>query len=206
MTRSDKKNDFDVIVVGGGLVGASMACALDGAGLSVAVIERIAPDSDGQPSFDERTIALTWSSQQILGGLGLWDAVDGEASPIRDIHVSDRGHAGECLLSHRDAGTEALGYVVPTRLLGRVLHERLGSCRSTTLLCPAEVEYAKCHADRVDVTLTGRRKDAARVLTGRLLIVADGGRSSLGEQIGFTVGRKTYRQSALVTTVRSDRP
>ena len=72
---------FDVIIVGGGMVGASMACALDGAGLTVAVIETHIPDSAVQPSFDERTIALTWSSRQIFAGLGLWDA-------IRALHLA----------------------------------------------------------------------------------------------------------------------
>jgi len=198
--------DFDVIIVGGGLVGASMACALDGVGVSIAVIERFPPDSDAQPSFDERTIALTWSSRQIFGGLGLWDSLAADASPIRDIHVSDRGHAGCCVLSHRDAGTEALGYVVPTRILGRALHDRLAAVEAATLLCPAEVRRVKCHADRVDVQVQQPQDDQPKTLTGRLLIVADGGRSPVGEQLGFRVNRKTYRQSALLTTVRAERP
>lgn len=201
--------DFDVIVVGGGLVGASMACALDGAGVSVAVIERFPPESDAQPSFDERTIALTWSSRQILGGLGIWDAVSADASPIRDIHISDRGHVGSCVLSHRDVGTAALGYVVPTRVLGPALHERMAAVDGVTLFCPADVGRVECHADRVDVRVHGMRDvhdDIPRMLTGRLLILADGGRSPLGEQLGFEANRKRYSQSALLTTVQTNKP
>ncbi|NND35786.1 MAG: 2-octaprenyl-6-methoxyphenyl hydroxylase [Gammaproteobacteria bacterium] len=198
--------DFDVIIVGGGLVGASMACALDGAAVSVAVIERFAPEAPAQPSFDERTIALTWSSRQIFGGLGVWDGIQGEASPIRDIRVSERGHAGSCVLSHRDAGTEALGYVIPTRVLGPALHERMRAADNVTLLCPADVASVKCHPGRVDVQVREAGDDLPRGLTGRLLIMADGGRSTLGEQLGFDSHRKAYPQSALITTVRSDRP
>ncbi|MFW2406107.1 MAG: 2-octaprenyl-6-methoxyphenyl hydroxylase [Gammaproteobacteria bacterium] len=204
--RANNQDDYDVIIVGGGLVGASMACALDGAPVSVAVIERFAPEAPAQPSFDERTIALTWSSRQIFGGLGLWESIRDEASPIRDIHVSDRGHAGSCVLSHRDAGTEALGYVLPTRVLGPALHERMQAAPNVTLICPADVASIKCHAGRVDVQVRHAHEDLPRGLTGRLLIMADGGRSTLGEQLGFESHRKTYPQSALITTVRSDRP
>lgn len=204
---------FDVIIVGGGMVGASMACALDGAGLAVAVIETYAPDSAAQPSFDERTIALTWSSRQIFSGLGLWDVMHDEASPILDIEVSDRGRAGHCLLSHRDAGTPALGYVVPSRVIGRALHARLQAADEITLICPARVTSVQCHSDRVDAEVELLNADAGgdeactvRALTARLLIVADGGRSPIGGQVGLRVSRKGYRQSVLVTTVRADRP
>ena len=145
--------DYDVVIVGGGLVGASLACALDGAGVSVAVIERYAADAEAQPSFDERTIALTWSSRQILASLGIWEGVSADAAPIRDIHVSDRGHAGSCVLSHLDAGTDALGYVLPTRVLGRILHDRMEALASVTLFCPADVATVKTAADRVEVQM-----------------------------------------------------
>lgn len=197
--------DYDVVIVGGGLVGASMACALESADVTVAIVERFAPDSAAQPSFDERTIALTWSSRQVFNALGVWDAAEADASPIRDIHISDRGHVGECVLSHRDAGTDALGYVVTTRALGLALHERVENVANATLLCPAEVDSVKSHADRADVHVRVQGEDVPRVLTTHLLIMADGGRSAVGEQLGFVAKRKVYTQSALITTVRSDR-
>jgi len=206
---------FDVIIVGGGMVGASMACALDGAGLAVAVIETQVPDSAAQPSFDERTIALTWSSRQIFAGLGLWDAIRDEASPICDIEVTDRGHVGHCRLSHRDAGTPALGYVLPSRVIGQALHARAEAADDVALICPARVTNVRCHSDRVDVQIelsepadaeADAEARATRTVTTRLLIIADGGRSPIGEQVGLRASRKGYRQSALVTTVRSDRP
>jgi 2-octaprenyl-6-methoxyphenol hydroxylase len=214
--------DFDVIIVGGGMVGGSMACALTGADLNVAVIEASPLDAETQPSFDERTIALTWSSRQIFSGLGLWDRIDasGEASPILDIEVSDRGHLGSCRLSHDDAGTAALGYVVPTRVTGRVLHDAIKTDENIQLFCPATVVDVQRNAGSVEARVVlsgdaggvtagaanGQGDGEAKVLSARLLVIADGGRSTLRDRLGFERTTKSYPQSALITTVKTDKP
>ncbi len=190
------------------MVGGSMACALTGAGLEVAVIEASPVDADTQPSFDERTIALTYSSRQIFAGLGLWEriAATGEASPILDIEVSDRGHLGLCRLSHEDAGTEALGYVVPTRITGRVLHEAIQADENITLYCPAKVVDVSRNAESVDAHIIMDGVADEQVLSARLLVLADGGRSDLRDRLGFERTTRTYPQSALITSVKTDRP
>jgi 2-polyprenyl-6-methoxyphenol 4-hydroxylase len=200
------QQDFDIIIVGGGMVGASMACALADADLDIAVIEASSPDSDRQPSFDERTVALTHSSRQIFAGLGIWDAISntGEAWPIVDIEVSDRGHLGACRLSSEDVGIDALGYVVPARTVGFALHERIEAAKRVTLFCPAEVLDVERNPDHVRAEISAGEEN--QTLSAKLLIIADGGRSSLGARLGFDVAKKTYRQSALITTVQSDRP
>jgi 2-polyprenyl-6-methoxyphenol 4-hydroxylase len=197
--------DFDVIIVGGGMVGASMACALAGSDLKIAVVEAFPADAKASPSFDERTVALTYSSRQIFAGLGLWDeiAATGEAWPILDIEVSDRGHIGACRLSHRDVGTPALGYVVPTRIAGRVLHEKIQTEDAVEFFCPAEVVRVDRAGDCVTAEIN--IDNATRNLSARLLVIADGGRSSLREALGFKPAVKLYKQSALITTVQTDR-
>jgi len=207
--------DFDVIIVGGGMVGASMACALSSTKLKVAVVEPHPAESESQPSYDERTIALTYGSRQIFAGLGVWDEINatGEAWPILDIEISDRGHPGACRLSHDDVGTEALGYVVPTRVTGKVLHDRIRAEENVTLLCPAEVTGVERRQGYVEAAIsdgddphTPGAVPAGRKLSARLLVIADGGRSPLRDQLGFKGSSKTYRQLALITTVRTDRP
>ena len=186
------------------MVGASMACALAGSNMKIAVIEAFAPESGDSPSFDERTIALTYSSRQIFTGLGIWDgiAATGEAWPILDIEVSDRGHFGGCHLSHHDVGAPALGYVVPLRIAGQVLHEKIRTEDAIEFICPANVVRVDRAGDSVQAEVSS---DAVtRVLTSRLLIIADGGRSSLRDTLGFKPVVKVYKQSALVTTVQSD--
>ena len=86
--------DWDVVIVGGGMVGASFALALRSTPLRVLLIESVPPDSASQPSFDERTTALGNGSRQIFETLGVWHAMSGDASPIRSIHVSDAGRFG----------------------------------------------------------------------------------------------------------------
>ena len=198
--------DFDVIIVGGGMVGASMACALAGSNLKIAVIEAFPPDSKASPSFDERTIALTYSSRQIFAGLDLWDAISAsqEAWPILDIEVSDRGHIGACHLSHRDVGTPALGYVLATRIAGSVLYDKIKTEDAVELFCPAEVVRVDRADDSVQAEISS--DDARRILSARLLVIADGGRSSLRDTVGFKPAVKAYKQSALITTVQTNRP
>ncbi|MGC1521893.1 MAG: FAD-dependent oxidoreductase, partial [Steroidobacteraceae bacterium] len=89
MTAQPTSPLFDVAIVGGGMVGASLAVALAPLGLKVAVVEAVPPDSASQPSFDERTTALSNGSRRILETLGVWSGVQTQATPIRKIHISD---------------------------------------------------------------------------------------------------------------------
>jgi len=97
---------FDVAVIGGGLVGASLALGLSDTGVRVLLVESVVPDSAAQPSFDERTTALGNASRRIFQGLGIWDALEPEAAQIRAIHVSDAGRFGCARLLAREQGRE----------------------------------------------------------------------------------------------------
>src|SRR5690242_4477810 len=116
---------FDVLIVGGGLVGASLAAALAPLPIKVAVVEAVPFGSRGQPSFDDRATALSWGSRRIFESLGCWSSLETEAAPIRRVHVSERGRFGTTRLDAAEAKVEALGYVVPNRLIGRALSDAL---------------------------------------------------------------------------------
>lgn len=195
------EREFDLIIVGGGLAGASLAAALGDSSLRIAVVERWPIHDDNQPSYDERTVALTWSARTIYTGMGVWQDIAGEAEPILDIHVSNRGGFGMAHLSHRDAGTPALGYVVPTRTIGRVLGRAIDTAANVTLFCPAEAgELARAGERQVlGVTLDGERFG----LTAPLVVVADGGRSGLLADTRADI--TPYEQRALLSIVTSDR-
>jgi 2-octaprenyl-6-methoxyphenol hydroxylase len=169
-------HDYDLIIAGGGMVGASLAHAVARCGLRVAVVEPFAPDASAQPSYDDRAIALAYGTRRILEGLGTWPALAPEAEPIRSIHVSDRGHFGFTHLDARDEEVEALGYVVTARDLGRALLGPLASgivavegdlrndgAKPTTvdLRCPARVADFSVEADRVKVDVTTLSTDQA---------------------------------------------
>ncbi|MGI9310982.1 MAG: FAD-dependent monooxygenase, partial [bacterium] len=172
-------------------------------GLSVTVVEAAALDdaddndndatADNQPSFDARTVALTYNARQIYTGIGVWPQIAPRAQPITEIHVSDRGHFGMARLRCADAGVEALGYVVPTRAIGAALHRRLRDNDAVEMLCPATVERIRRCGDRNEVSIrcdaeddrnaVGVRRDAAsedRNAVGVRNDAENGDRSAIG--------------------------
>lgn len=196
--------DYDVAIVGGGMTGAALACALAGGPLRVALIEAVPARNDAQPSYDDRGLSLALSSQRILGGLELWPALAREATPIEHIHVSDRGRFGFVRLHAADLGVPALGYVVPARILGRALLAGVAGADNVEFLCPAEVARARPGPARVELEFAAG--GPVRGLSCRLLVIADGTRSALREALGMEVEVRDYGQTAIVATVTPERP
>lgn len=192
---------YDLVIVGGGLVGGSLACALAGAGLSVALIEALPQATRNQPSYDERILALSWGSRLILEAMGLWEDLVPGAEPISQVQISDRGHFGFARLDSAEEGVPALGYVVPARLIGQAIQSRLGG---VDLFCPARLVGFRCQEDRVDVEVTTTGQ--SRLLTAALLVAADGGNSAIRRRMGFDALERGYGHDAVITTVTPDRP
>ncbi|RKR07346.1 2-octaprenyl-6-methoxyphenol hydroxylase /2-octaprenyl-3-methyl-6-methoxy-1,4-benzoquinol hydroxylase [Kushneria sinocarnis] len=197
----------DVAIVGGGLVGASLALALapliERFGLTVAVIEA-APlgDSDTsgyQPSFDERASAIAFGSRRHFEAMGIWSQLAERAGDIHHIHISQRGHPGVTRLSREDVRLPALGHVLPNAWLGRVLHERLAE-QALQWYCPARVEQIAPHPGGHRLVL-----DSGIVLDAGLTVLADGGRSPLKQQLGIDTDVRHFDQHALIANVEVGR-
>jgi len=193
--------DFDALIVGGGMVGASLACLLAGQGQQVALVEAVSPKASEQPSYDDRGLALSASSRRIFEAVGIWAALLPDAAPIRRIHVSDRGHFGFTRLDAAEAGVPALGHVVIGRSIGRALHERLHAVEGIEFLCPARVERVEMLGDRVRVAIEG----TGGPIEAGLLIAADGADSALRTQLGIETYVRDYRQTAIVANVTPER-
>lgn len=191
--------EFDVVICGGGMVGASLAVALAGLPLRIGLVEAVPFGSAGQPSFDERTIALSRSSQRILAGLGLWEGVAAQACAIRTIHVSERGRFGTAVISGEEQGIGDLGHVVASRALGAVLWERIARCPEVTLFCPGTATAPAGGPE--GVTLEVAAQGGARRIRARLLVVADGARSALRGALGIDATERSYGQVAIVGNV-----
>jgi len=197
--------DFDIIIIGGGMVGASLAVALGRLPVRVALVEAVAFESGAQPSYDDRTIALSFGSKRIFDGLGVWSRVEARgATAIKRIHISDRGRFGFARLAAADAGVEALGWVVESRALGQALRPALEEVDNLTLLMPATMENIVLAPEQASVHV--RQGDGLRSLTARLVVAADGGRSAARERLGIATTRRDYGQSALVTNVTPELP
>ena len=193
----------DLAIVGGGLVGASLAAALRDTPLRIALIEAHAPDSAAQPSFDERTTALGNASRRIFEGLGLWETLARDAAPITDIHVSDASRFGFARLAARDFGQAALGYVVPNRVLGRTLWQALQSARSLQMHVPARLQSMQVEPDHVRLSV---QADRPVEIVARLVVAADGAQSVVRTAAGLSAQVDDYGQIAIVASLRTDQP
>lgn len=195
----------DIVIVGGGLIGASLACALTPTGLDAALIEAVPFRSSAQPSYDEKMLSLAPASMRILDGIGVWPAIRSHGvTPIEHIHISDRGHWGKTRLSAGELGVPALGYVVPARVIGMSLVQRLTDTGAATLYCPATVTTIETDADGVTVSVD--REGASWRIRARLAVLADGGASATREMLGIQAHARDYGQTAILCTVSPDRP
>lgn len=197
--------DYDILIIGGGMVGASLVHALNGSGLRIGLIEAVPLHDESQPSFDARAIALSWGSRRIFEGMGRWQAMERETvTPIRTIKVSDRGHFGATRMRAEEEGVEALGYVAEASVIGRVLASDLNELPEVQIFCPATLEDVELRDSGGEATIVhaGERKR----LSARLLVAADGGRSTVGKLVGTRTLRLGYNQTAIIASVITDRP
>jgi len=201
---SEMRTDYDVLIVGGGMVGASLAIALSEHQLRIGLLEAAIPSDPGRPSYDDRGIALAHGSQKIFQAMGLWDHILEDATPIKDIHISDRGHFGFSHLNAAKEGVDALGHVVTARHLGRHLLDRMNRCADVEVIAPARVVAVASSADSafVEVEQDGQQ----RTLHTKLLVAADGGKSFIREQLEVPTQRWEYGQTAVVTNITPEQP
>lgn len=192
----------DVAIIGGGLVGASLAVALAPLNLRVVLIESQTPPNSA-PSWDERCIALNAASQQIVSALGLWDALAPSVEPILSTHISERGRFGVARFSAEDAGLPALGYNVPLRALGQVFGEAAARNTHLQMLAPARLVGLQVESDAVQLQIESAQ--GARSLRAQLVIAADGARSTVRGLLDVGAESRDYGQRAIVTAVRPQR-
>ncbi|ALR77977.1 2-octaprenyl-6-methoxyphenyl hydroxylase [[Enterobacter] lignolyticus] len=195
---------MSVIIVGGGMTGATLALAISHLSRGqqpVHLIEAVAPDAQQHPGFDARAIALAAGTCQQLARVGIWQAIADCATVIRTVHVSDRGHAGFVTLDAQDYSLPALGQVVELHDVGQRLFALLRKAPGVTLHCPARVAGFTRSQAQVSVTL-----DSGATVTGRLLVAADGSRSALGEQCGISWQQQPYGQLAMIANVTTAQP
>ena len=199
-TRMDASpRAYDVVIIGGGLVGASLACALAPLGLKLCLLEAVTPRASKQPSYDDRTLALSASSCRILQGLDLWDELQLHATAIRSIQVSEMGHSTRVMLDPAELGLDAFGHVVEAREFGAAAMGRLPELGGLDFICPANVESIK--ADQAGVDVHYQLNDKMNVLRASLVVGADGAESMVREAMGIEAERYDYHQTAIICNV-----
>lgn len=195
---------MSVIIVGGGMAGATLALAishLTQGKLPVHLVEATAPGSLNHPGFDARAIALAAGTCQQLARVGIWQAIASCATPISTVHVSDRGHAGFVTLDAQEYHLDALGQVVELHDVGQRLFALLQDAPGVTLHCPDRVNSFTRNEQQVAVTL-----ESGVQIDGKLLVAADGSRSTMGEQLGILWQQTPYHQAAVIANVTTSVP
>jgi 2-octaprenyl-6-methoxyphenol hydroxylase len=191
----------ELLVVGGGLAGMSLAVAAAVAGIEVALVDREAPARMLEPSFDGRTTALAYGSQQVLAGLGLWSALAPAAEAIREIRVADQGAPLFLHYDHALVGDHPLGFIVENRVLRHALLARLAGFANLRHLAPLAVGAVTHDGGGAIAELAdGRRIRAA------LVAAADGKNSPLRAAAGIETLAWSYPQTGIVATVRHGEP
>lgn len=194
--------ECDVLIVGGGLVGAVLANALAQIPVATILVERHDARTLTGAGFDERVTALANGSQRVLAQLGLWQLLRSSAEAIRRIHVSERGRFGAVRIDAREEGVDALGYTVENGMLGRVFWQALDSAQCFQRCAPAELLSFRTDEEGVVAeAAAGARRLSIRA---KLLIAADGARSPIRARLGIPAREDDYTQQALVVNCTTE--
>ncbi len=198
MSGLSQHSDYaDVIIVGGGMVGLALACALRHTGLQIVVIERGEPQVRYSLGRDCRVSAIVRGNVRILEGLGVWKYLQEDASPMRQMRVWDHQEAGGIRFDCSEIEEDALGYLVENSCTQQAMHRAILESDNVEFCCPAEIAELQWQREQVTVKLTD-----GRTLNTPLLVGADGVRSWVREQAGIGVWQRDYKQKGIVATVR----
>lgn len=188
---------FDVVIIGGGMAGASCALGLKQSNkqLSIAVIEANEVSADYHPSFDDRSIALAQQSVQYLKSINAFDCQAPFAAAIKKVTVSDRGHFGKTHIDCQEYGHDALGYVVEVNPFGRSLHQQL-TRTDVSLFCPDTVAKLEYQSDFANITLSSGEQ-----LSAKLVVIADGAHSQSRKLANIEFNTRAYHQAAIIANI-----
>lgn len=204
MLNKTTKTHYDIIIVGAGMVGASLACGLaeEAEQLKIAVIDANAPNLDwDKDSYDMRVSAITRASQRIFKNMVVWEKiVEQRVSAYQDMFVWDAGSEGELHFDSADMGESDLGHIIENRIIVKALHQRMQELSQISLYCPAKLEKIEFNQDKTRLIL-----DDQTELTANLVVGADGTRSWIRQQADIAVKGWDFDQAALVTTVKTEK-
>ena len=189
--------DYDLVIVGGGLVGATLACALEDSGLQVALVEA----RQGSIAVAQgQAYHINLLSSRIFEGMGVWAQMRSGVNPIDQIRLCDGDSSPVVKFERRDLRTEVLGFVAEHQVVLEGLQASLGRCGNVSYLCPAELVQIEYHSDRVDLVL--KQGEATRQVRSRLLVAADGSRSPIRQQAGIRTYGWQYWQACVVAYIQ----
>ncbi len=209
MNNSDtnSKQHFDIVIAGGGLFGLLAALSMakltkaDGNNLSIAIVETNAIHQEPELSFDARVLALSHGTVSYLQSLDCWQPLQANAAPIKQIHISDRGHYGKARINATEHQVSALGYVIEMARIGQALLAKVLQLGNVSWFCPDSITDIQWQQDKVSIELNSKQQIAAQ-----LLLACDGAQSNCRKFANITSTSKPYQQSAVIANVSLAKP
>ncbi|WP_331344818.1 2-octaprenyl-6-methoxyphenyl hydroxylase [Cellvibrio sp. UBA7661] len=207
--------EFDIAIIGGGMVGASLASLLAASlpQVQIALIDSQpfarADEIHFQSSFDARSTALSLGSVEIFKQLGLWNLLQQHVTAIAQVHVSDRGHFLGGVIDAAERDLDAVGYVVENTWLGKVLLAHVQAQSNIHCFAPAQVTHIVPHEHSAQLHLLHTHPEKGEqvlLINTSLAVIADGGESTLRQQLGIGTDVRAYEQTAIITNVEFSEP
>jgi 2-octaprenyl-6-methoxyphenol hydroxylase len=192
-------NRCDIAIVGGGLAGASLAIALAPLGYAIKVIEAVAFKASDQPSYDDRTLAMSHSSCRILSAIGLWEQLEDDATAIRKIYVSELDRPGCVVLDAAEMDLTEFGHVVEARRFGAIVTAQLEQAENIELISPARV--TEIETGETNTTLHLESENGTEDLPARLVVAADGANSFIRTHLQIPTETRDYGQTAVICNI-----
>jgi len=194
--------DYDIIIVGAGMVGATLACALGQQGFQVALVEAVKPDFNWpEESVDQRVSAITSASQKIFESIGVWQTMQAQrVSPYQEMRVWDATGSGAIHFDSAELGVSRLGHIVENRVTVFALHQQLDALKDVSLLMPNSITELNIDTNKAHVTL-----DSGEILNANLVVAADGSRSKLRELAGIETTGWSYHQHGVVAHITTSK-
>ncbi len=196
--------DYDVAIVGGGIVGTTLAASLKHSGLSVAIVEA---QSQSEAIAKGQAYAIHLSSRQVFESIGIWAQLEPQVEYFQRVHLSDADSPHVVEFESTDLQTEAIGYVAKHRVLLKVLQNDLATCPSVDWFCPAQVTATTydAHGAKLQLTSISDNKPVPSSLRVRVVVAADGARSQVRQKAGIKTHGWPYWQSCVVATIAPEK-
>jgi 2-octaprenyl-6-methoxyphenol hydroxylase len=197
---SKPKIDYDIVIVGGGIVGATLACGLKDSGLKITIIESQRPEV---AISKKQAYALTLQTGRILKSIGVWDEIVTKITTFYQISLSDSDYPLVVEFLPQDLGTDELGYVGEHGIILSAMYEFLAQCPNVSWQCPASLKNVHYHPDFVEVEIENQGN--LNTFYSKIVVAADGSKSRLREEAGIKTHGWKYWQSCIAMTIKTEK-